>query len=201
MPNWKLFFLFLSQNICCGYSKEPSQWDGSFEHEKHMFKLMDKKIIASFTIFFPELALWNYVSPLQGRETYCFSPGVCPSVCLSVRPSVCHKSCPLYNLKTAQALFRKLYTNINQHELTCRVQEWQLCLLYFLSYFPLKPVHHKNRVRSITWKLLKLYSRNFIQILISTRWRAECKNGNSAFYTFWVIYLWTLCITKMVSAL
>ena len=34
--------------------------------------------------------------PLQGRETYCFSPGVR----LSVRLSVCHKSCPLYNLKT-----------------------------------------------------------------------------------------------------
>ena len=28
----KIIFLFLYQNICCGYSKEPSQWDGSFEH-------------------------------------------------------------------------------------------------------------------------------------------------------------------------
>ena len=40
--------LFLNQNICCGYSnnsKETSQWDGSFEHPKHMFKLMGKKII------------------------------------------------------------------------------------------------------------------------------------------------------------
>ena len=35
----KLFSLFLMQNICCGYSKEP------FEHPKHMFKLLDKKII------------------------------------------------------------------------------------------------------------------------------------------------------------
>ena len=26
---------------------------------------------------------WYYVSPLQGWETYCFSPGVCPSVHLS----------------------------------------------------------------------------------------------------------------------
>ena len=43
---WKLFFLFLNQNICCGYSKEPSQWDGSFEHPKHMFKLMAKEINA-----------------------------------------------------------------------------------------------------------------------------------------------------------
>ena len=127
------------------------------------------------------------------------------SVCLSVRPSVClcvcHKSCPLHNLKTAQAIFTKLYTNINQHEMTWRVQEWELCLLYFLSYFPLNFVHHKNCVCSISWKPLKLYSRNFIQISISMRWHAECKNGNSAFYTFWVISLWTLCITKMVSAL
>ena len=45
MRNWKLFFLFLNQNICCGYSKEPSQWEGSFEYPKHMLKLMGKKII------------------------------------------------------------------------------------------------------------------------------------------------------------
>ena len=38
-------FLFLSQNICCGYSKEPSEWDGSFEYSKHMLKLTDKKKI------------------------------------------------------------------------------------------------------------------------------------------------------------
>ena len=45
--NEKLIFLFLNQNICCGYSKELSQWEGSFEHPKHMLKLMGKKI---FTI-------------------------------------------------------------------------------------------------------------------------------------------------------
>ena len=37
MCNRKLFFIFLSQNTCCGYSKELSQWDSSFEHSKHMF--------------------------------------------------------------------------------------------------------------------------------------------------------------------
>ena len=46
LRNWKLIFLFLNQNICCGYSKELSRWDGSFEHPKHMFKVVDKKIIA-----------------------------------------------------------------------------------------------------------------------------------------------------------
>ena len=40
------FFLLLNQNICCGHLKEPSQWDGSFEHPKHMFKLMGKEINA-----------------------------------------------------------------------------------------------------------------------------------------------------------
>ena len=49
----KIFFLFLNQNICCGYSKEPS-----FEHPKHMFKLMDKKI---FTIILSKnLLIWTY---------------------------------------------------------------------------------------------------------------------------------------------
>ena len=43
----KLIFLVLNQNICCGYSNEPSHWDGSFEHPKHMFKLISKEINAS----------------------------------------------------------------------------------------------------------------------------------------------------------
>ena len=30
----KFIFLFLNQDICCGCSKEPSQWDGSFYHPK-----------------------------------------------------------------------------------------------------------------------------------------------------------------------
>ena len=34
-------------NICCGYSKEPSPLDGSFEHPTHTLKPMGKKI---FTI-------------------------------------------------------------------------------------------------------------------------------------------------------
>ena len=41
----KLNIFLISQPkhmICCGYSKEQSQGDGSFEHPKHMFKLMGK---------------------------------------------------------------------------------------------------------------------------------------------------------------
>ena len=39
--------------------KEPSHWDGSFEHPKHMFKLMDKKIITILRWNF--LHNWPYV--------------------------------------------------------------------------------------------------------------------------------------------
>ena len=55
MSNCELFFLFLNQNICYGYLKEPSQRDGSVEHPKQMFKLMGKKII---TILHQEF-LWD----------------------------------------------------------------------------------------------------------------------------------------------
>ena len=37
-------FLSSNLNICFGCSKEPSQWDGSFEYPQHMFWLINKKI-------------------------------------------------------------------------------------------------------------------------------------------------------------
>ena len=105
------------------------------------------------------------------------------------RASVCHKS-----------IHETLYKYQSAWD---DMQSARMVTLPFilLRYFPLNFVHHKNRVRSITWKPHKLYSRNFIQISMSMIWRAECKNGNSAFYTFWVISLGTLCITKIVSTL
>ena len=61
-------FLNLNQNICCGYSKEPSQWDGSFEHPKQMLKLMDKKILTILRHNF--LYIWRpAVIHLYSRHT------------------------------------------------------------------------------------------------------------------------------------
>ena len=54
----KLVFSFLNQNICCGYSKEPSQWDGSFEHPKHIIKLMGKDINAILGAL--TILIWTY---------------------------------------------------------------------------------------------------------------------------------------------
>ena len=36
-------FLPIIFNICCGFSKEPSQWDGSFDYPQHMLWMKNKK--------------------------------------------------------------------------------------------------------------------------------------------------------------
>ena len=55
----KIIFVFLNQNICCGYSKEASQRDASFEYPKHLLKLMSKKI---FTVLRSKIVFtWNPV--------------------------------------------------------------------------------------------------------------------------------------------
>ena len=69
----KLFFLFLSQNICCGYSKEPSQCDGCFEHPKHIFKLTGKEVnvILGAQNYRSYLDLWTlpFFSPKKTTTT------------------------------------------------------------------------------------------------------------------------------------
>ena len=46
------FFLFLRQNICCGYSKEPSQIYISFEDPNYEFKQMDKTILTILLLIY-----------------------------------------------------------------------------------------------------------------------------------------------------
>ena len=40
-----IFFLFLNENICCGYSLEAPQRGASNEYPQHIFSLRNKKII------------------------------------------------------------------------------------------------------------------------------------------------------------
>ena len=42
-----LYFLISQVNICCGFSKEPFQEDGSFKHPTQMFGPIDMEV---FTI-------------------------------------------------------------------------------------------------------------------------------------------------------
>ena len=43
---WNNIFLTFHPQYMYGYSKEPSQWEGSFAHPKHPLKFMGKKIIS-----------------------------------------------------------------------------------------------------------------------------------------------------------
>ena len=40
----------INSNMCFGCSKEPSQWDGSFEHPQHMFWLRNKKTTFQYAL-------------------------------------------------------------------------------------------------------------------------------------------------------
>ena len=50
LPKIVNILLSININICFGCSKEPSHWDGSFEHPQHMFWLRNKKIIFEYTL-------------------------------------------------------------------------------------------------------------------------------------------------------
>ena len=43
-----IFFLFLDENICCGYSLEAPRRGASNEYPEHMFSLKNKKHISIF---------------------------------------------------------------------------------------------------------------------------------------------------------
>ena len=50
--NWKLVFLFLNQNICCGCSKEPSQWDVSLSTQNTCLNWWIRKYSQFYAIYF-----------------------------------------------------------------------------------------------------------------------------------------------------
>ena len=52
------FSYFSTKTYVFGYSKEPSHWDGSYEHQKHMFKLMGKEINAILGA--QTILIWTY---------------------------------------------------------------------------------------------------------------------------------------------
>ena len=65
-------FLPIILSICFGCSKEPSHWDGSFEHPQHMFWLRNKKIIFCCTLLTKGMGLTSHQqlwSCLDGQLT------------------------------------------------------------------------------------------------------------------------------------
>ena len=59
----KLFFLFLHENVCCGYSLEVPRRGASNEYPQHMFSCRIKKNINTFWLKkkAPNLELRNYI--------------------------------------------------------------------------------------------------------------------------------------------
>ena len=56
-----IVFLFLHENICCGYSLEAPRRGASNEYPQHMFLLRNKKDISIFRMKkVPYLLLWCY---------------------------------------------------------------------------------------------------------------------------------------------
>ena len=55
-------------NICCGCSKEPSHWDGSFEYPQHMFWL--RRTIFWYALLTKVLILLNFFMCIKIRVIY-----------------------------------------------------------------------------------------------------------------------------------
>ena len=70
-----LFFLFLLQNIDCGYSLEPPRRGGSYEYPQSMFRSKNKKNIQNFQLkIFQFLKLKN-LCLLHGK-VFVMSPAI-----------------------------------------------------------------------------------------------------------------------------
>ena len=64
-----IFFLFLEENICCGYSLEAPHWGASNEYPQQMFSLRNKNVISIFQMKkAPYLLLWSHRKGRKGKE-------------------------------------------------------------------------------------------------------------------------------------
>ena len=167
MHNWKLFFLFLNQNISCGYSKEPSQWDGSLEHPKHMFKLMDKKITV---LAKKDFLNWFYVTHSRSQE---------PNFTLTFKVNFYKRSADgnksilkkLSSMQRVQKTCLKTYAAISNAHLSCVCKRGKLsgsCLStingfgstqlpIFLCHIGVPTFSWQNKVKKVCPKYLHLF--------------------------------------------
>ena len=80
--------------------------------------------------------------------------------------------CPLHNLNTLWNIIMILHSYVEQVMTICHVQEWQLLLLYFLSYFPLMvsdaiscPLHNWNTL----WNIIMVFHSYVKQVMTMCR--------------------------------
>ena len=139
MCNRKLFFLLLNQNICCGYSKELSQRDGSFEHPKHLFIRMGKKIITILRFFFclTGLCVPHHPNPSNGTHKDVFS-----------KLFIDYQISPDHQLE--ESILQKFSTYSSSYLLEYRPCGLSMCLTVKASLFlSCSNVKYHNRLRLI----------------------------------------------------
>ena len=64
VPYKKLIFFFSTKTYVVGTQKEPSQWDGSFEHPQNLLKIRGKKTftIVRWKLLFILTCVWALTS-------------------------------------------------------------------------------------------------------------------------------------------
>ena len=91
-----IIFLPFSFNMCFGCSKEPSHYDGSFEHPQHIFWMRNKKIFFNYALlaggvslireYYNEVYLYNFCFACEPEMQTCLSITLF-SVLLLLRPN------------------------------------------------------------------------------------------------------------------
>ena len=104
---------------------------------------------------------WWYFTVMLNRSWWCVAYKN-ESPHLNSPLMLFYASCPLCNLNTLWDIIMILHSYVEQAMTMCHVQEWQLSLSHFLSYFPLMvsvviscPLHNLKTVWNI---LIILYS-------------------------------------------
>ena len=87
---------------------------------KHQYIQMGSRR-ESFDFFKSVSQIQSTLDDMQSARTITLALKLFELFPLELYPS--QKTCPLYNLKTVEHSFTKLYMNINQQLTTCKVQE------------------------------------------------------------------------------
>ena len=83
--------------------------------------------------------------------------------------------------------------NVEHDLMTCRIQEWQLCLSYFWGYLPLlylTVIMHWFCVRSVSWIPFGIFLWYLVEMYNKMKWHVAYKNDNFGFLTFGVTSLY-----------
>ena len=97
--NKKTNQFFLKLNLGCGYSKEKSQWDGSFEYPKHILNRWVEKYSQFYTqkcVCLDLWPIWDKVSKVQSQKNKQLSRGK--------NISILHLSCRMSDLQFSLVL-------------------------------------------------------------------------------------------------